>query len=316
MASLKDLKNRIKSVKSTQKITKAMKMVAAAKLRRAKEHAEAARPYAERMERVLANLASGVTAPESASPLLVGNGRDETHLIIVATSDRGLCGAFNSSIVRATRRKIAELKAEGKKAKLFFVGRKGYEQLNSEFSGITIGRMTDIGKKKLSYADAEKIAHAAVEKFTKGEADVVHVVFNHFKSAISQVVTFQQLIPLSPAMPGEYESGAVAPGSLEHAPLRAEQPRAGGKINNDPYEYEPSEEGILADLLPRNIAMQIFKALLENAASEQGARMSAMDNATRNAGEMIKKLTLVYNRTRQAAITKELIEIISGAEAV
>lgn len=292
MASLKDLKNRIKSVKNTQKITKAMKMVAAAKLRRAKEAAEAARPYAERMEAMLSSLASGVAGQENLPALMAGTGKDNTHLIIMATSDRGLCGGFNSTIVRATKRKIIELKAAGKEVKLYFIGRKGFEQLQSEHGKRAIGRVSDVGKKKLHYSEAEKIAADVVAKFEAGEFDACTVVYNKFHSAISQEVTFQQLIPLP--VKEQAQAATVA----------------------TPYEYEPEEEVIIATLLPRNLGVQIYRALLENAASEQGARMTAMDNATRNAGDMIKRLNLVYNRTRQAAITKELIEIISGAEAV
>jgi F-type H+-transporting ATPase subunit gamma len=294
MPSLKDLKTRIKSVKNTQKITKAMKMVAAAKLRRAKDRAEAARPYAEHMENILKSLASGVVVTDTTPVLLRGTGRDDVHLIVVMTSDRGLCGGFNSSITRATRRKINELKRDGKQVKLFFVGKKGYEALKGEFGSLMLGRMTDVGKKKLSYLDAQHIVKQVLEHFEKDGIDVVHIVYNHFKSAISQVVTFQQIVPLPLAVETDTET----------------------KQADSTYEYEPSEPQILSDILPRNLGVQVYKALLENAASEQGARMSAMDNATRNAGEMIGKLTLKYNRTRQAIITKELIEIISGAEAL
>jgi F-type H+-transporting ATPase subunit gamma len=287
MPSLKDLKNRIKSVKSTQKITKAMKMVSAAKLRRAKERAEAARPYAEKMAAILASVGSGQTG---SHPLIKGTGKSNVHLLVVMTSDRGLCGAFNSSITRATKRKVAELKREGKQVKLLCVGKKSYDLLKNEFGTIIIGRISELGKKRVVYSEAEQVAREAMKAFNAGEVDVVHLVFNHFKSAISQIVTFQQIIPL----PAPDVSQPVM----------------------DNYEFEPDEESILADLLPRNVAVQIYGALLENAASEQGARMTAMDNATRNAGEMIGKLTLRYNRTRQATITKELIEIISGAEAL
>lgn len=293
MASLKELRVRIKSVKNTQKITKAMKMVAAAKLRRAQEQAQASRPYAERMEGMVRSLASSVSGNDNAPMLLVGNGKSDTQLLIVATSDRGLCGGFNSSITRSVRRRVRELRGEGKEVKLYCIGKKAYEQLNAEFGSIIIARRVDVGKRGLAYAEADLIAKDILERFEAGEFDIATVVYNEFKSAISQIVTFQQLIPL-PQDESEKEEIAEAL----------------------PYEYEPSEEAILADLLPRNVGVQIFRSLLENAASEQGARMTAMDNATRNAGEMIKKLTLVYNRTRQAAITKELIEIISGAEAV
>lgn len=292
MPSLKDLKNRIKSVKSTQKITKAMKMVAAAKLRRAREQAEASRPYAEAMERVLSAVASN-QKQTAASPLLVGTGSDSTHLIVVATSDRGLCGGFNSSIVRAVRRKVRELQAAGKTVKLLFIGRKGYEQLNYEFKSLIVGK-SELPKKKIGFSDADTVAQDLIKRLEAGEFDVAHIVYNKFKSAISQVVTFQQIIPLDVK-------------NTQHSAL---------STHNSSYEYEPSEAEILADLLPKNLGVQVYNAMLENAASEQGARMTAMDNATRNAGEMIKKLSLKYNRTRQAAITKELIEIISGAEAV
>ena len=296
MPSLKLLKNRIKSVKSTQKITKAMKMVAAAKLRRAREAAEAARPYAEAMAKMIGGLRAGVVPGTPAPKLLIGNGREQVHLLVVATSDRGLCGAFNSSIVRAVRRRVRELLAEGKQVKLFFIGRKGYEQLHTEFGRLTLSRRTEVGRRKLAYTDAEGVAAELVALFEEEEFDVATIVYNRFKSAISQVVTWQQLIPL--AVVKEIEMPVTRP------------------LPVIPYTYEPSEEDILQELLPKNIGVQVYKALLENAASEQGARMTAMDNATRNAGEMIKKLTLQYNRSRQAAITKELIEIISGAEAV
>ena len=290
MPSLKDLKNRIKSVKSTQKITKAMKMVAAAKLRRAREQAEMARPYTEAMERMLISLASSVSEGSEGPRLLSGTGKDDIHLVVVATSDRGLCGAFNSSIVRATRRKVRELQSQGKTVKLFFVGRKGYEQLQMEFNKLILGKI-EIKSRRLGYSDAETVTAAIMNHFDAGDFDVCHIVYNTFKSAISQIVTFQQLIPLA-------------------------LPKTDSTVAAVPYDYEPEESDILAELLPRNLAVQTFRALLENAASEQGARMTAMDNATRNAGDMIKKLNLKYNRTRQAAITKELIEIISGAEAV
>lgn len=296
MASLKDLKNRIKSVKSTQKITKAMKMVAAAKLRRAQEAAEAGRPYAEKMAQVMASLAANAQG-DAGSVLLSGTGKRDHHLLVVMTSDRGLCGGFNSSIVRATRKKITELRGAGKQVSLFCVGRKGYEQLRGEFHDLIIGRIPDIMKRKLSYADAQRISDEVCTAFREHKVDVVDVVYNQFKSAISQIVTFQQIIPLH----------------LETSHAEDTQPASGVDAV---YEYEPAEEKILEELLPRNITVQLFSALLESAASEQGARMTAMDNATRNAGDMIDKLSLVYNRTRQAAITTELTEIISGAEAV
>jgi F-type H+-transporting ATPase subunit gamma len=292
MASLKDLKNRIKSVKNTQKITKAMKMVAAAKLRRAQEQAEAARPYAEKMADVVVSLAASVGGNDAAPVLLAGTGSQKKHLLIVMTSDRGLCGGFNSSITRAVRRKIREMESSGKEVILLCVGRKGYEQLKLDFSKQVVGRIPDITKEKLSYAVANRVAEKLHALFAEHQVDVVTVVYNQFKSAISQIVTFQQLIPLS---------------------ISSDQRLATSDL---PYEYEPSAEVILEDLLPRNITVQLYKSLLENAASEQGARMTAMDNATRNAGDMINKLSLKYNRTRQAAITTELTEIISGAEAV
>jgi F-type H+-transporting ATPase subunit gamma len=289
MPSLKDLKIRITSVKSTRKITKAMQMVAAAKLRRAQEGAEAARPYAQRMEAVLANLASGVANSPSAPRLLGGTGKAETHLLVVATAERGLCGGFNSSIVRLARGAIQRLLAEGKTVKILTVGKKGREQLRRDQSKLFIGHVDLSGVRRLGYADASAIAQDILHRYDQGEFDVCSIFYNRFQSVISQVPTERQLIP------AVFEAGG-AEGSL--------------------YEYEPEEEAILAELLPRGIATQIFTALLENAASEQGARMSAMDNATRNAGDMIDRLTIQFNRSRQAAITKELIEIISGAEAL
>jgi F-type H+-transporting ATPase subunit gamma len=290
MPSLKDLKVRINSVKSTQKITSAMKMVAAAKLRRAQEAAEAARPYAERMERMLGSLASSMVGREGAPPLLAGNGRDQVHLIVVMTSDRGLCGGFNSSIVRATRRKVRELREQGKQVKLFCVGRKGRDQLKRDLGDIIIGHIEDVGRPKLAFPAADQIGIRLVQLFEHGEFDVAWLAYNKFKSAMTQIVTFLQLIPF-----------AVPEGQAKADVF---------------YEYEPDETEILEALLPRNLGVQVFRALLENSASEQGARMTAMDNATRNAGDMINKLTIFYNRSRQAYITKELIEIISGAEAV
>jgi F-type H+-transporting ATPase subunit gamma len=288
MPSLKDLKIRIASVKSTRKITKAMQMVAAAKLRRAQEAAEAARPYAERMEEVLGNLASGVAASPSAPRLLGGTGREETHLLVVATAERGLCGGFNSSIVRLARTHATRLLAEGKTVKILTVGKKGREQLRRDLGKNLVGHVDLSQVRKLGYSEAAAIAQDVLHRYEAGEFDVATLFYNRFQSVISQVPTARQLIPAT-FEPGE----------------------AGGL-----YEYEPEEEAILAELLPRGVATQVFTGLLENAASEQGARMSAMDNATRNAGEMIDRLTIVYNRSRQAAITKELIEIISGAEAL
>ncbi|HEX7007037.1 MAG TPA: F0F1 ATP synthase subunit gamma [Alphaproteobacteria bacterium] len=297
MASLKDLRNRIASVKSTRKITSAMKMVAAARLRRAQEQAEAARPYAERMDRMLAALAANVQGRAGAPRLLAGTGGDAVHLIVVVTSDRGLCGAFNSSIVRGARLLIRKLMSEGKTVKILCVGRKGRDQLRREFGKQIIETLEGIGRRNLSFGEAEMVAERIAALFAAGEFDVCTIFYNHFKSAITQIVTRQQLIP--------FASAAAAPANdTEDKGVRGV------------YEFEPEEEKILAELLPRNLSIQIYHALLESAASEHGARMTAMDNATRNAGEMIGKLTLTYNRTRQAFITKELIEIISGAEAL
>ena len=292
MPSLKALRVRISSVKSTQKITSAMKMVAAAKLRRAQEAALAARPYAERMTRMLGSLAAALAGSESAPAMLVGTGRDQTHLIVVATSDRGLCGAFNSTIVRGARQLARQLQAEGKTVKILCVGRKGRDQLKRDFGRLLVDTLDEVGKRRLGFADAGRVAGRIAAMFAAGEFDACTILYNRFRSAIAQVVTRQQLIPF-PAPAGEDDA-------------------LGGAV----YEYEPDEAEILAALLPRNLEVQVFRALLENAASEQGARMTAMDSATRNAGDMIRRLTLYYNRSRQAAITKELIEIISGAEAV
>ncbi|HTP82014.1 MAG TPA: F0F1 ATP synthase subunit gamma [Alphaproteobacteria bacterium] len=295
MPSLKSFRVRIASVKSTQKITSAMKMVAAAKFRRAQEQALAARPYAERMARMLGSLARAVSS--EGPRLLSGTGADKVHLVVVATSDRGLCGAFNSSIVRGAKQFIGRLLADGKQVKILCVGRKGRDQLRRDYGKLIIETMEDVGRKRLTFADAQRVAERVLARFEAGEFDVCTLFYNRFKSAMSQIVTRQQLIPF------QLEEGAAP------APTAAEE---AGAI----YEFEPDEEEILADLLPRNLAVQIFRALLENNAGFQGAQMTAMDNATRNAGDMIKKLTLQYNRTRQASITKELIEIISGAEAV
>jgi len=295
MPSLKSLRVRINSVKSTQKITKAMKMVAASKLRRAQEAAEAARPYAQRMEAILASLAAGQAGAENAPQLLVGNGKDQVHLLIVATAERGLCGAFNSSIVKLARRKIDELTAQGKTVKILCVGKKGRDQLRRDHASKIVD-LVDLAKvKKVGFTEAQEIADRALAMFEAGEFDVATIFYNNFKSVISQIPTAQQLIP------------ALVAGNDNAA-----APDTGGAI----YEFEPDEETILTQLLPRNLSTQVYRALLENAASEMGAKMTAMDNASRNAGEMIKKLTTVYNRSRQAQITKELIEIISGAEAV
>ena len=292
MPSLKDLRNRIATVKSTQKITAAMKMVAASKLRRAQEQAEAGRPYADRMERMLTGLAAVASVAGQGPKLMAGTGKSDVHLLLVITSDRGLAGAFNATVVREARRQIRELQGRGKTVKLFTVGRKGRDSLRRDFANLIVESVTDIGRPRLGFADADGIAIRILAMFEAGDFDVCSVVYNKFKSAIAQIITVQQLVPV--AIPAVAEATA----------------------SNIVYEFEPSEEQILAELLPRNLAIQIYKALLESAASEQGARMTAMDNATRNAGDMIKRLTLVYNRTRQAYITKELIEIISGAEAL
>ena len=289
MPSLKDLKNRIGSVKNTRKITKAMQMVAAAKLRRAQEAAEAARPFAERMTSVMSALAAGVGTGEGAPKLLAGNGKDQVHLLVVMTSERGLCGGFNSSIVKLARTRAVELTAAGKTVKILTVGKKGREQLRRDWGNTFVGHVDMSEVKRVGYANAQGIAREVMAAFEHGEADVVTIFYNRFQSVISQIPTALQVIP------AKFEASG-APTAL--------------------YDYEPSEEAILADLLPRAVATQIFTALLENGASEQGARMSAMDNATRNAGDMINRLTIQYNRSRQAAITKELIEIISGAEAL
>lgn len=296
MPSLKDLRNRIASVKATQKITKAMQMVAAAKLRRAQEAAMAARPYAQRMERVLANLAGRVHDPKSASPLLVGTGKDEVHLLIVATAERGLCGGFNANIAKLAREHALRLLQEGKQVKILNVGRKGRDALRRTLGNHIIDLIDLRGVRQVGFVNAEEIAGRVLSMFEKGEFDVATLFFSEFRSVLVQRPTTLQLIPAK--LPQPSEEAAHPPGTQAV------------------YEYEPEEEEILRELLPRNIATQIFRALLENAASEQGARMTAMDNATRNAGEMIERLTLHYNRTRQAMITKELIEIVSGAEAL
>ena len=290
MASLKDLRNRIASVKATRKITKAMQMVAAAKLRRAQEAAVAARPYSERMATVLSNLASSMAGRDDAPRLLAGTGQDNVHLLIVATAERGLCGGFNSSIAKLAREHADRLIRDGKTVKIFTVGKKGNDALKRLYGKYIVGHVDFRNVKAISFAEAQQVAAKVLEMFDAGEFDVATLFFSEFKSVVSQVPTTQRLIPAD----FEVEEGA-APKS---------------------YEYEPDETEILDDLLPRNVAVQIFRALLENAAGEQGARMSAMDSATRNAGEMIDKLTLSYNRQRQAQITKELIEIISGAEAL
>lgn len=290
MPSLKDLKNRITSVKSTRKITKAMQMVAAAKLRRAQEAAEAARPYTERFNAVMAGLAAGAAASPSAPRLLAGTGREEVHLLVVMTSERGLCGAFNSAIARMARTRAEELLRQGKTVKILTVGKKGREALKRDHASRFVAHVDLSGEKRIGYDLASRVARDVIARFEAGEFDVATIFFNRFQSVISQIPTMTQVIP------ARFEAESTGASTL--------------------YDYEPDEEAILADLLPRSVATQVFAALLENAASEQGARMSAMDNATRNAGEMIDRLTIQYNRSRQAAITKELIEIISGAEAL
>ena len=289
MASLKDMRVRIASTKATQKITKAMQMVAASKLRRAQTAAEAARPYADKMSTVISNIASAAAGSPGAPRLLAGTGNDQVHLLLVCTGERGLSGAFNSSIVRLAREHAQTLMAQGKEVKFFCVGRKGYEQLRRLFDKQIVEHMDLRSVRQLGFVNAEDIARKVLARFEAGEFDVCTLFYSRFRSVIAQIPTAQQIIPLV------VEEGAVATTS---------------------YEYEPEEDEILTRLLPRNLAVQIFRALLENNASFYGAQMSAMDNATRNAGEMIRKQTLIYNRTRQAMITKELIEIISGAEAV
>ena len=290
MASLKDMRVRIASTKATQKITKAMQMVAASKLRRAQTAAEAARPYADKMGAVISNIASAAAGSPGAPVLLAGTGKDQVHLLLVCTGERGLSGAFNSSIVRLARERALALMAQGKDVKFFCVGRKGYEQLRRQFDKQIVEHMDLRSVRQLGFVNAEEIAKKVLARFEAGEFDVCTLFYSRFKSVIAQIPTAQQIIPLV------VEKGAAA--------------------NATSYEYEPEQDEILTRLLPRNLAVQIFRALLENNASFYGAQMSAMDNATRNAGEMIRKQTLVYNRTRQAQITKELIEIISGAEAV
>jgi F-type H+-transporting ATPase subunit gamma len=294
MPSLKSLKLRIKSIKSTQKITKAMKMVAASKLRKARESAENAYQYVNQLESIIKLLEREAKSDLSSLPLLTGTGDDKVHLVIVAASDRGLCGAFNGSIIKAARQKIQRLESEGKIVKIICVGKKSHDLLKQNYSNRIIKNIEGLAKKGVTFHDALIVSEEVLERFERGEFDVCHIIFNKFKSAIQQVLTEQQLIPI------HFEQKIVAEENEGLAP----------------YEYEPSAEELLKELLPKNITVQIFRALLENNASEQGARMTAMDNATRNSGELIKKLTLVYNRSRQAQITRELIEIISGAEAI
>ena len=290
MSSLKDLRNRIAATKATQKITKAMQMVAASKLRRAQAAAEAARPYAERMGQLLCNIAASVDAMGLTPRLLAGTGSDQVHLLVVCTAERGLCGPFNTAIVRLARERALAISGQGKEVKILCVGRKGYDQLRRQFEKEMVELVELRGVRAVNFEHAQSIADKIIGLFENGQFDVCTLFFSRFRSVIAQFPTAQQIIP----------------------PLFAEGTAAAGVA----YEYEPDENEILAELLPRNIAVQVFRALLENAASEQGARMSAMDNATRNAGEIIRKQTLTYNRTRQAIITKELIEIISGAEAL
>jgi F-type H+-transporting ATPase subunit gamma len=296
VASLKELRNRIGSVRNTRKITSAMKMVAGAKLRRAQEAAEAARPYADRMGRMLGSLAASMKGRPGAPALLAGSGKEQVHLIVVITSDRGLCGAFNSAIARRARQLARRLGGEGKTVKFLCVGKKGRDNLRRDYASAVVETISEVGRKQLRFGEADAIAAKIAALYAKGDFDVCTVVYNKFKSAMSQIPTDLQLIPFAP---GEER--------------KETEPGEGARAS---YEYEPDEKEILAELLPRNLSIQIFTALLESNASEHGARMTAMDNATRNAGEMIRKLTLTYNRTRQAMITKELIEIISGAEAL
>ncbi|MDA8567500.1 F0F1 ATP synthase subunit gamma [Candidatus Pelagibacter sp.] len=291
MASLDDLKKRIASVKSTQKITKAMKMVAAAKLRRAQESAEKGRPYSEKMNNIILNLSSGISDKENAPKLLSGSGNDKVHLCVVMTSDRGLCGGFNSNIIKKAKSYFAKLVDEGKDLKIITVGSKGNDQLKRAYGDKIIANISFKESKHANYFDAEKVGKMVIEKFEAEEFDVCTIFYNQFKNVITQIPQAQQIIPLNVENSEEEKS-------------------------EDSYEFEPDEDEILSNLLPKNISTQIFKAMLENSASEQGSRMSAMDNATRNAGEMVDKLTIEYNRSRQAAITKELIEIISGAESL
>ena len=291
MASLDDLKKRIASVKSTQKITKAMKMVAAAKLRRAQESAEKGRPYSEKMNNVILNLSNGISDKENAPKLLSGTGQEKTHLCVVMTSDRGLCGGFNSNIIKKAKSYFSKLSSEGKELKIITVGSKGNDQLKRVFGDKIIENISFKNSKNANFFDAEKVSKIIIEKFQKEEFDICTIFFNQFKNVITQIPQAQQIIPLKTDINDKEKS-------------------------EDNYEFEPDEDEILTNLLPKNISTQIFKAMLENSASEQGARMSAMDNATRNAGEMVDKLTIEYNRSRQAAITKELIEIISGAESL
>ena len=295
MPSLDDLKKRISSVKSTQKITKAMKMVAAAKLRRAQENAEKGRPYSEKMNNIILNLSNGVSDKESAPQLLIGNGEEKIHLCVVLTSDRGLCGGFNTNIIKKAKIYFQKILNENKTLKIITVGSKGYDQLKRAYKENIIENISFKESKNTNYFDADKVGKIIIEKFEKKEFDVCAIFYNQFKNVITQIPQEQQIIPLKNSETNESVSSTS---------------------DIDSYEFEPEEDEILGNLLPKNISTQIFKAMLENSASEQGARMTAMDNATRNAGEMVDKLTIQYNRSRQAAITKELIEIISGAESL
>ncbi len=291
MASLDDLKKRIASVKSTQKITKAMKMVAAAKLRKAQESAEKGRPYSEKMNNVILNLSSGISDKENAPKLLSGTGNDKVHLCVVMTSDRGLCGGFNSNIIKKAKSYFSKILSEGKELKIITVGSKGNDQLKRMYGDKIIENISFKESKNANYFDADKVGKIVIDKFENSELDICTIFYNQFKNVITQIPQAQQIIPLN-------------------------SKDSEGNTSEESYEFEPDEDEILSNLLPKNISTQIFKAMLENSASEQGSRMSAMDNATRNAGEMVDKLTIQYNRSRQAAITKELIEIISGAESL
>ena len=291
MASLDDLKKRIASVKSTQKITKAMKMVAAAKLRKAQESAEKGRPYSEKMNNVILNLSSGISDKENAPKLLSGTGNDKVHLCVVMTSDRGLCGGFNSNIIKKAKSYFSKILSEGKELKIITVGSKGNDQLKRMYGDKIIENISFKESKNANYFDADKVGKIVIDKFVSGEFDICTIFYNQFKNVITQIPQAQQIIPLN-------------------------SENSKDNTSEESYEFEPDEDEILSNLLPKNISTQIFKAMLENSASEQGSRMSAMDNATRNAGEMVDKLTIEYNRSRQAAITKELIEIISGAESL
>ena len=303
MSNLKDLKVRINSVKSTQKITSAMKMVAAAKLRRAQEGAEAARPFASRMERMVAAVGDSIAGIDGAPKMLAGTGKEDTHLIVACTADRGLCGGFNSSIAREVRKMVINLKAEGKTVKILCVGRKGRDNLKRDYESNIIDTIEGIGKSSVEYTEATDVADRITAMFDEDDFDICTIVFNRFQSAMTQIPTAQQLIPFAAPEAEEEKNGETAPKATDEGPFPI-------------FIFEPEEQDILSELLPRNIGVQIFQALLESAASEHGARMTSMDNATRNAGEMIDKLSIIYNRTRQAAITTELVEIVSGAEAL